>query len=47
VVVRFNTRTLHQRVASVEEFAYIAAKILFEYELPTWMELIVAVKIKD
>jgi len=42
VVVRFHSRALDKRVASVEELAYVATVVLFESKLSAGMKFLKA-----
>ena len=43
VMVWLNTRSLDQRVASIEELAHISAIVLLEHKLASWMHFFIAI----
>ena len=47
MMVRRDAMALHERVAAVEEFAYVAAIVLLDREFSSWMHLLKATGVQD
>jgi len=43
----FDSRSLDQGIASVEEFADISAKVLLEHKLAAWVHFFISVEIQN